>query len=145
VASTHWPLSHWQAEISLKPQTPIMPLALHCACTAAGSVGLSLLTQAGMAPQQLPTFLIAQSELVLQLVTSAFASPATRGGMGEDIGGGARGGAGGAGGVAPARSPVAGGAGAGAAQATSEVTSIRIMRNLVRIGITVFLSNDFGK
>ena len=42
------------------------PLAAHCACTPCGSVGLPLLTQAGIAPQQLPTFFTMQSALVLQ-------------------------------------------------------------------------------
>ena len=60
------PLTHWQAVTSAKPQTPMRPLAAHCACTPCGSVGLFLFTQAGIAPQQLPTFFTAQSALVLQ-------------------------------------------------------------------------------
>ena len=60
------PLTHWQALTSLKPQTLAMPLAAHCARTPCGSVGLLRLTQAGIAPQQLPTSFTAQSALVLQ-------------------------------------------------------------------------------
>ncbi|MEJ1096906.1 MULTISPECIES: hypothetical protein [unclassified Pseudoxanthomonas] len=61
------PLTHWQDEISWNPHIPIWPLAAHCARTAWGSVGLSLLTQAGIVPQQLPTSFTAQSLLLRQL------------------------------------------------------------------------------
>jgi hypothetical protein len=134
-AGAHWPLSHWQELISAKPQTLIIPLAAHAACTAAGSVGLSLLTQAGIAPQQLPTFFTAQSALVLQEVSTTTSCRTSRGGSGEDIGGGALGGAGGGGGVVPARLPVAGSVAVGAAQEVSESTmvseiSIEAMRRM---------------
>jgi len=43
------------------------PSFAHCDCTAAGSAGLSLLTQAGISPQQLPTFFTVQSVSALQL------------------------------------------------------------------------------
>jgi hypothetical protein len=130
-------LSHWQALISAKPQTLIIPLAAQAACTAAGSVGLSLLTQAGIAPQQLPTFFTAQSALVLQEVSTVTSARAGRGGVGEDIGGadGGAGGAGGGGGVEPARLPVAGSVAVGAAQEVSESAmvseiSIEAMRRM---------------
>jgi hypothetical protein len=55
------------AAMSTNPQIEDIPLRAHSACTAAGSVGLSLLTQAGIMPQQLPTFLTAQSASALQL------------------------------------------------------------------------------
>jgi hypothetical protein len=136
-AGAHWPLSHWQALISAKPQTLIIPLAAQAACTAAGSVGLSLLTQAGIAPQQLPTFFTAQSALVLQEVSTVTSARAGRGGVGEDIGGadGGAGGAGGGGGVEPARLPVAGSVAVGAAQEVSESAmvseiSIEAMRRM---------------
>jgi hypothetical protein len=136
-AGAHWPLSHWQALISAKPQTLIIPLAAHAACTAAGSVGLSLLTQAGIAPQQLPTFFTAQSALVLQEVSMVTSARTGRGGVGEDIGGadGGAGGAGGGSGVEPARLPVAGSVAVGAAQEVSESAmvseiSIEAMRRM---------------
>jgi hypothetical protein len=66
-ADSQRPLTHWHEEISRKPHMPIWPLAAHCACTALGSVGLSLLTQAGIAPQQLPTSFTAQSPSLRQL------------------------------------------------------------------------------
>ncbi|MGV8931880.1 MAG: hypothetical protein ACOH1R_07190 [Luteimonas sp.] len=65
-----------------------MPLFAHCDCTAAGSTGLSLLTQAGISPQQLPTFFTAQSALVLQLLSIFGASLTNVGGKGRDICGG---------------------------------------------------------
>ncbi len=130
VAAMHLSLLHWQAEISRNPHTPAMPLAWHCACTAAGSVGLSLLTQAGIAPQQLPTSLTAQSALVLQLKSTVAAFGTTRGGKGVDFGGavGSDEETGGAG-VFPARSLVAGGVGAGAAHAASENARTREVIN----------------
>src|SRR3546814_6304830 len=60
------PALHEQLLISRNPHTPTRPSFAHCDCTAAGSTGLSLLTQAGIAPQQLPTFLTAQSLSALQ-------------------------------------------------------------------------------
>jgi hypothetical protein len=71
------------------------PSRAHCALTAAGSVGLSLFTQAGIAPQQLPTFFTAQSSLVRQETSSAGMALRT-GGDGVLIGGGV---------VCPAGSP----------------------------------------
>src|SRR3546814_20848529 len=55
------PALHEQLLISRNPHTPTRPSFAHCDCTAAGSTGLSLLTQAGTAPPKLPTFLTAQS------------------------------------------------------------------------------------
>ncbi|MCD0245192.1 hypothetical protein JWH04_11400 [Xanthomonas melonis] len=66
----HWPETHWQPLISWNPHTLIIPLDWHCAITPAGSVGLLTLTQAGNAPQQLPTFLTVQSASTLQVVTT---------------------------------------------------------------------------
>ena len=63
----HRPLAQVQAVIGLDMHAETRPSFAHCACTAAGSVRLLRLTHAGMAPQQLPTFLTAQSALVLQL------------------------------------------------------------------------------
>src|SRR3546814_2104115 len=60
------PALHEQLLISRNPHTPTRPSFAHCDCTAAGSTGLSLLTQAGIAPQQLPTFLTVQSLSALQ-------------------------------------------------------------------------------
>jgi hypothetical protein len=141
-AGAHWPLSHWQALISAKPQTLIIPLAAQAACTAAGSVGLSLLTQAGMAPQQLPTFFTAQSALVLQAVLTTTSWRTSRGGSGEDIGGGALGGAGGGGGVLPARLPAAGSVAEGAAQAASENARAISKKSRVILCIAEFLGLD---
>src|SRR3546814_7220954 len=65
-AGSQRPALHEQLLISRNPHTPTRPSFAHCDCTAAGSTGLSLWTQAGIAPQQLPTFLTAQSLSALQ-------------------------------------------------------------------------------
>lgn len=52
-----------------------MPLAWHCACTPLGSVALLTLTQAGNAPQQLPTFFTVQSASLRQVVVTVIGLP----------------------------------------------------------------------
>ncbi|MDQ3228343.1 MAG: hypothetical protein M3Q13_01215 [Pseudomonadota bacterium] len=89
----HCPFAQVQVLISLKPQTDAIPLRAHSARTAAGSVRLFRLTQAGIAPQQLPTSLTTQSALVRQvwLMTGGWLVEAgagiTSGGSGSLIGG----------------------------------------------------------
>ena len=82
----HWPRLHVQPSSAGKPQTDIVPLRLHSACTPFGSVGLLAFTQAGMVPQQLPTSFTTQSALVLQLrSTRALAGTTRSGGSGSLI------------------------------------------------------------
>src|SRR3546814_11637769 len=88
-AGSQRPALHEQLLISRNPHTPTRPSFAHCDCTAAGSTGLSLLTQAGIAPQQLPTFLTVQSLSALQPSSIVGASRPRLGGNGRDIHGGA--------------------------------------------------------
>src|SRR3546814_16033135 len=88
-AGSQRPALHEQLLISRNPHTPTRPSFAHCDCTAAGSTGLSLLTQAGIAPQQLPTFLTVQSLSALQPYSIVGASRTRLGGNGRDIDGGA--------------------------------------------------------
>src|SRR3546814_14468735 len=88
-AGSQRPALHEQLLISRNPHTPTRPSFAHCDCTAAGSTGLSLLTQAGIAPQQLPTFLTVQPLSVLQPYSIVGASRTRLGGNGRDIDGGA--------------------------------------------------------
>src|SRR3546814_7808213 len=88
-AGSQRPALHEQLLISRNPHTPTRPSFAHCDCTAAGSTGLSLWTQAGIAPQQLPTFLTAQSLSALQPYSIVGASRTRLGGNGRDIDGGA--------------------------------------------------------
>lgn len=75
-----------------------MPLAWHCACTPLGSVALLTLTQAGNAPQQLPTFFTVQSASVRQVVVTVIglplaglvAEPVAGGGVAVSAGGAAQ-------------------------------------------------------
>src|SRR5690606_35850686 len=71
--STAWqrPCTQSQDWMSFQPQTEAMPLAAHCARTAAGSTAASRLTQAGKWAQQLPTFFTAQSLATRQLASTA--------------------------------------------------------------------------
>ncbi|SOO25989.1 conserved exported hypothetical protein [Xanthomonas phaseoli pv. phaseoli] len=64
-----------------------MPPAWHCASTPLGSVALLTLTQAGNAPQQLPTFFTVQSASVRQVVVTMTALPAA-GPLVEPVAGG---------------------------------------------------------
>lgn len=64
-----------------------MPLAWHCASTPLGSVALLTLTQAGKAPQQLPTFFTVQSASVRQVVVTVTGLPVA-GPLAEPVAGG---------------------------------------------------------
>ncbi|CEE18226.1 conserved hypothetical protein [Xanthomonas citri pv. citri] len=86
--AAHWPATHWQALISRKPHTLIMPPAWHCASTPLGSVALLTLTQAGNAPQQLPTFFTVQSASVRQVVVVTMTALPAAGPLVEPVAGG---------------------------------------------------------
>src|SRR5690606_3193786 len=66
------------------------PSARHCACTAAGSTAASRGTQAGMAPQQLPTFFTTQSASLRQERSGASGEAGAAGPAGAAGGGAAQ-------------------------------------------------------
>ncbi|KTF36646.1 hypothetical protein LMG919_10425 [Xanthomonas vesicatoria] len=66
-----------------------MPLDWHCAITPCGSVGLVTLTQAGNAPQQLPTFFTVQSASTLHVVVTVIGLALVGGGVAASVGGAA--------------------------------------------------------